>query len=83
MQVINSQDQELYHLHHNRAKNGDIESQFKLGEFYERGQGVTKNIKLAELLYAKATKATEKKHQLARLKLSWLHLFDPIRNNVS
>ena len=80
MQVINSQDQELYHLHHNRAKNGDIESQFKLGEFYERGEGVTKNIKLAELWYAKAA---EKKHQLARLKLSWLHLFDPIRNNVS
>lgn len=71
MQIISPQYQELFSQHHTRAKDGDIESQFKLGELYERGKGVTENKKLAEFWYAKAA---EKKHPLAILNLNWLRL---------
>lgn len=62
---------ELYLLHYQKAKTGNAESQFKLGEFYEHGNGVVKNYELARFWYQKAV---ENKHPHAALNLSWLRL---------
>lgn len=62
---------ELYLLHYQKAQAGVVESQFKLGEYYEKGNGVVKNYQLAAFWYQKAV---DGKHPLASLNLSWLQL---------
>lgn len=62
---------ELYLLHHQKAETGNAESQFKLGEYYEHGNGVVKDYRLAEFWYRKAL---ESKHPMALLNLNWMRL---------
>lgn len=62
---------ELYLLHHQKAEAGNVESKFKLGEYYEHGNGVVRNYQLAAFWYQKAVEAG---HPLASLNLSWLRL---------
>lgn len=62
---------ELYLLHYQKAQAGIVESQFKLGEYYEKGNGVAKNYQLAAYWYQKAV---DGRHPLASLNLSWLQL---------
>lgn len=62
---------ELYLLHHKKAESGNVESQFKLGEYYEHGNGVVKDFNLAEFWYRKAADA---KHPMALLNLNWMRL---------
>lgn len=62
---------EKYLQYHKKAQEGHVESQFKLGEIYEQGKGVTKNSKLAEFWYLKAA---QQKHAMALLNLNWMRL---------
>lgn len=62
---------ELYLLHYKKAALGNVESQFKLGEFYEHGRGVLKDYKLAQFWYRKAADGD---HPLALLNLNWVRL---------
>lgn len=62
---------ELYLLHYQKANSGNVESQFKLGEYYEQGRGVVKDYHLAAFWYQKAI---DGRHPLASLNLSWLRL---------
>lgn len=62
---------ELYLVHYKKAALGNVESQFKLGEFYEHGRGVQKDYKLAQFWYRKAADGD---HPLALLNLNWVRL---------
>lgn len=62
---------ELYLLHYQKANSGNVESQFKLGEYYEQGRGVVKDYHLAAFWYQKAI---DGRHPVASLNLSWLRL---------
>ena len=62
---------EKYLQYHKKAEDGHADSQFKLGEIYEQGKGVTKDCKLAEFWYLKAA---QQKHAMALLNLSWMRL---------
>lgn len=62
---------ELYLLHYQKAKMGDVQSQFKLGVCYEHGNGVVQDYELAAFWYQKAIDGG---HPLAELNLSWVQL---------
>jgi TPR repeat protein len=62
---------ELYLLHYSKAESGNVESQFKLGEYYEHGNGVVKNYELATFWYQKAANG---KHPMALFNLDWMRL---------
>lgn len=62
---------ELYLFHYKKASLGNIESQFKLGEFYEYGRGVVKDYKMAQFWYRKAA---DSNHPMALLNLNWVRL---------
>lgn len=62
---------ELYLLHYSKAESGNVESQFKLGEYYEHGNGVVKNCELAAFWYQKAA---DSRHPMALFNLNWIRL---------
>lgn len=71
MMLTKREYKELYLLHYKKAALGNVESQFKLGEFYEHGRGVPKDYKCSQFWYRKAADGN---HPLALLNLNWVRL---------
>lgn len=52
------------------AEQGDANAQYKVGQMYEKGTGVTKDISEAQQWYQKASEQNQPKARLAYLKIT-------------